>query len=54
VKKGGNLSSVGASGSTALHIAAKCGYLNIVQYLAHSFAQFGMRNSKKGTALLGA
>jgi ankyrin repeat protein len=41
-----------ASGSIALHIAAKGGYLNTVQYLADSFALIDKRNVKKETALL--
>jgi ankyrin repeat protein len=52
VQKGANLCAAEASGSTALHIAAKSGYLNILQYLADSFAPTDMRNTKKETALL--
>ena len=49
--KGANLCAADASGSTALHVAAKGGYLDIVQYLSGSFAPIDMRNTKKETAL---
>jgi hypothetical protein len=37
VDKGANLSTADASGSIALHIAAKGGYLNVVDLPADSF-----------------
>ena len=43
VEKGANLCAADASTSTALHIAAKGGYLNIIQYLADSFASTDRR-----------
>jgi ankyrin repeat protein len=52
VEKGANVCATDVSSSTALHIARKGGYLNIVQYLADSFVQIGRQSTKKEAAFL--
>ena len=52
MEKGANLCAADASGSTALHIAAKGGYLNIVQYVADSFSPNVKQNAKNETVFI--